>query len=85
MKKHYAMRLPEGGSRRGNSRTPDVRTEEQDMEMVIGAVAAVVFFLVAYKVIKTSKRQREETSHYVCDVCKGEICECRPDNGRLEP
>ena len=52
------------------------------MEIVIGAaVAAVVFLLLAYKVIKPSARKESETSHYVCDVCKGQVCECRPENG----
>jgi hypothetical protein len=52
------------------------------MEIVIGAVAAALFFLLAYKVIKPSRRKGKETSHYVCDVCKGDICECRPDKDR---
>ena len=54
------------------------------MKIVIGVAAAVVFFLLAFKMIKPSRRKEDETSHYICDACKGQVCECRPDNGREE-
>jgi hypothetical protein len=53
------------------------------MEILIGAVAAIIFFLLAYKLIRPSKEKKLEagpTNHFVCDVCKGNICECRPEN-----
>ena len=53
------------------------------MKILIGAVAAVIFFLLAYKLISPSKEKKVETGetkHFVCDVCKGNICECRPEN-----
>lgn len=52
------------------------------METFIGAGAAVVLFLLVYKVIMPSRKKRDETSHFVCDVCKGKVCECRPDNDK---
>jgi hypothetical protein len=53
------------------------------MEILIGAVAAVIFFLLAYKFIRPSKEKKLETGqtkHFICDVCKGNVCECRPEN-----
>ena len=55
------------------------------MEILIGAVAAVIFFLFAYKLISPSKSKvkkggTEQTKRFVCDVCKADICECRPEN-----
>lgn len=53
------------------------------MEILIGVLAAVVFFLLAYKLIKPPKEKKIEngqTKHFICDVCKGNVCECRPEN-----
>ena len=53
------------------------------MEILIGAVVAVVMFVIAYKVISPSKEKKVETgqtNHFICDVCKGNVCDCRPEN-----
>jgi hypothetical protein len=53
------------------------------MEIFIGVVVSVVFFVLAYKLISPSKEKKVETGHtnlFVCDVCKGNVCECRPEN-----
>ena len=53
------------------------------MKILIGAVVAVIFFLLAYKLIRPSKEKKLEagpTNHFICDVCKGNVCECRPEN-----
>lgn len=54
------------------------------MEIVIGIVAAVVFFLVVSKMIRPSRQKGDETSYFICDVCKDNVCECRPDDGRSD-
>jgi hypothetical protein len=53
------------------------------MEIFIGVVVSVVFFVLAYKLISPSKEKKVETGQtnlFVCDVCKGNVCECRPEN-----
>jgi hypothetical protein len=53
------------------------------MKILIGAVAAVIFFLFAYKLISPSKEKKSETGqtkHFICDVCKENVCECRPED-----
>jgi len=53
------------------------------MKILIGAVAAVILFLLVYKLIRPSKEKKLETgqtNHFVCDVCKGNVCECRPED-----
>ena len=54
------------------------------MKTLIGVGVAVVFFLLVYKVIIPPRRKRDETNHFVCDVCKGKVCECRPDDGKSD-
>ena len=53
------------------------------MEILIGAIVAGVVFLVAYKMISPSKEKEiasEPVDQFVCDVCQGNVCECRPEN-----
>jgi hypothetical protein len=51
------------------------------MKWIIIVAVTVVLILIAYKKYSAAKRIRQNrTDYFVCDVCKGNICECHPEN-----
>jgi hypothetical protein len=49
------------------------------MNILIGLGVALVFFVIVYKIIKPAQKKAGKDNHFICDVCKGNVCECRPD------
>ena len=48
------------------------------MNILLAFGVALLFFVIIYMFIKPAKKKMGKKNHYVCDVCKGDICECRP-------
>ena len=54
------------------------------MKIFLALGVALLFFFVIYKIIKPARKKTGEINHYICDVCKGNVCECRPDDEGTE-
>ena len=48
------------------------------MNILLALGVALLFFVIFYLIIKPSKKKTGKENHFICDVCKENVCECRP-------